>query len=170
MLIGVAMALAASGADEVAALVPGARVERAQERLAVATAGGDPASVRSATEELDRAEGGARAHAFADLTWVLLAGCALVVVVTTARLAGRARSGTRRWWPLAPALVVHLPTNWDMIAVALAGLGLLAWARSRPVAAGRAARPRDRDQALPGAVRRAAARALPAGGPAARGR
>ena len=37
---------------------------------------------------------------------------------------------------LAPGLLMHGTTNWDLLAVALAGLGLLAWARSRPMVAG----------------------------------
>ncbi|MCA1710988.1 MAG: glycosyltransferase 87 family protein [Actinobacteria bacterium] len=37
---------------------------------------------------------------------------------------------------LAPVLVLHGTTNWDLIAMALAGGGLLAWARRKPAAAG----------------------------------
>jgi uncharacterized membrane protein len=37
---------------------------------------------------------------------------------------------------LAPSLVLHGTTNWDLIAVALAGMGLCAWAAKRPVLAG----------------------------------
>ena len=36
----------------------------------------------------------------------------------------------------APLLVLHGSTNWDLVAMALAGLGLLQWARRRPLAAG----------------------------------
>jgi uncharacterized membrane protein len=36
----------------------------------------------------------------------------------------------------APLLVLHGTTNWDLVAMALAGTGLLLWARRRPVAAG----------------------------------
>jgi len=77
----------------------------------------------------------ARPEAFFDLTALMLAGFALLTVATTARLAGR-----RRWdaamVALAPTLALHANTNWDLAAVGLAGLGLLAWARRRPVAAG----------------------------------
>jgi uncharacterized membrane protein len=37
---------------------------------------------------------------------------------------------------LAPSLVLHGTTNWDLLAVALAGMALCAWASKRPVAAG----------------------------------
>ncbi len=37
---------------------------------------------------------------------------------------------------LSPVLVVTALVNWDLLAVGLAALGLLAWARRRPVAAG----------------------------------
>ncbi|HWH29806.1 MAG TPA: glycosyltransferase 87 family protein [Mycobacteriales bacterium] len=76
-----------------------------------------------------------RAARFYDLTWVLLTAAALVVVVTTARLAGR-RPWDAALFALAPALVLHGTTNWDLVAMALAGLGLLQWARRRPRAAG----------------------------------
>jgi uncharacterized membrane protein len=72
---------------------------------------------------------------FYDVTWVLLTVCAVVVVVTTARLAGR-RPWDAALFALAPVLALHGTTNWDLIAMALAGLGLLAWARQRPVIAG----------------------------------
>src|SRR5674536_306620 len=64
-----------------------------------------------------------------------MAVAALALVWSTALLAGR-----RRWdaamLALAPALVVHAMTNWDLAAAALAGLAMLAWARRRPVLAG----------------------------------
>jgi hypothetical protein len=37
---------------------------------------------------------------------------------------------------VAPLLLLHGSTNWDLVAMALAGLGLLQWARRRPLAAG----------------------------------
>ena len=76
-----------------------------------------------------------RAARFYDLTWALLTAAALVVVTTTARLAGR-RPWDAALFALAPALVLHGTTNWDLVAMALAGLGLLQWARRRPLAAG----------------------------------
>jgi uncharacterized membrane protein len=76
-----------------------------------------------------------RARRFYDMTWALLTAAALVVVVTTARLAGR-RPWDAALFALAPLLVLHGSTNWDLAAMALAGLGLLQWSRRRPVAAG----------------------------------
>jgi uncharacterized membrane protein len=72
---------------------------------------------------------------FYDVTWALLTACALVVVVTTARLAGR-RPWDAAVFAVAPALVLHGSTNWDLLAMALAGVGLLQWSRRRPTAAG----------------------------------
>jgi uncharacterized membrane protein len=76
-----------------------------------------------------------RGERFFDLTWALLTACAVVVVVTTARLAGR-RPWDAAMFALAPSLVLHGTTNWDLLAVALAGMALCAWAAKRPVAAG----------------------------------
>jgi uncharacterized membrane protein len=76
-----------------------------------------------------------RPRHFYDVTWALLTAFALVVVVTTARLAGR-RPWDAAMFALAPALALHGSTNWDLVAMALVGLGLLSWARRRPLAAG----------------------------------
>ena len=76
------------------------------------------------------------ARRFYDLTWALLTGFAVVVAMTTARLAGRRRTWDAAMFALAPTLLLHATTNWDLIATALAGLGLWQWARRRPAAAG----------------------------------
>jgi uncharacterized membrane protein len=76
-----------------------------------------------------------RPKRFYDVTWALLTACAVVVAVTTVRLAGR-RPWDAALFALSPVLLLHATTNWDLIAMALAGLGLLAWARRRPAAAG----------------------------------
>ncbi|GAC1441798.1 MAG: glycosyltransferase 87 family protein [Mycobacteriales bacterium] len=76
-----------------------------------------------------------RGRHFYDVTWALLTACAVVVAVTTARLAGR-RPWDAALFALAPGLALHGTTNWDLIAMALAGVGLLLWARRRPAAAG----------------------------------
>jgi uncharacterized membrane protein len=76
-----------------------------------------------------------RGKRFFDITWVLLTICAVVVVVTTTRLSGR-RPWDAAMFALAPSLVLHETTNWDLVAVALAGLALCAWAAKRPVLAG----------------------------------
>lgn len=78
---------------------------------------------------------GARPQAFLTLTWALLTGCAVVVAVTTVRLAGR-RPFDGALVAVSPVLALHVVTNWDLLAVALAGAGLLAWARRRPALAG----------------------------------
>ena len=77
-----------------------------------------------------------RPRRFYDVTWALLTACALVVVVTTARLAGPRRPWDAAMFAVAPLLVLHGSTNWDLVAMALAGLGLVQWARRRPLAAG----------------------------------
>lgn len=77
-----------------------------------------------------------QARRFYDLTWALLTGCAVIVAMTTARLAGRRRTWDAAMFALAPSLLLHATTNWDLIATALAGLGLWQWARRRPAAAG----------------------------------
>lgn len=74
--------------------------------------------------------------AFFDITAIMLGIGALVVVVTTAKLAGARRPWDAALVALAPGLLLHGLTNWDLAAAALGGLGLLAWARRRPVAAG----------------------------------
>ncbi len=101
---------------------------------ATRAARGVPDSTRSGVA-LAAAEDNARGRHFYDVTWLLLTVCALVVTVSTARLAGR-RPWDAALFALAPGLLLHGTTNWDLVAVALAGLGLLLWARSRPVAAG----------------------------------
>lgn len=77
-----------------------------------------------------------RPRRFFDVTALMLAGCGLVVVATTIGLAGRRRPWDAAMVALAPVLVLHAYTNWDLAAAALTGLGLLAWARGRPTWAG----------------------------------
>ncbi|MGI8681393.1 MAG: glycosyltransferase family 87 protein [Mycobacteriales bacterium] len=77
-----------------------------------------------------------RPRRFFDLTSLMLAGCGLVMVATTLGLAGRRRPWDAAMVALAPVLVLHAYTNWDLAAAALTGLGLLAWARRRPGWAG----------------------------------
>ena len=135
VLIGVAMGAVAAVSDPVAGLFPGGRVAAAEDALADAQAAGDPARADAARSAVVAAEANSRGFRFFDLTWVLLTGFAVVVAVTTARLAGR-RPWDAAMFALSPALLLHGTTNWDLIAVAFAGLGLLAWARRMPVAAG----------------------------------
>ena len=77
-----------------------------------------------------------RPRRFYDVTWAILTAGAVVVAITTARLAGRRRPWDAAMFAAAPLLVLHGTTNWDLVAMALAGVGLLAWARKRPLAAG----------------------------------
>jgi Glycosyltransferase family 87 len=77
-----------------------------------------------------------RPRRFYDVTWALLTICAVAVTVTTARLAGRRRIWDAAMVALAPALLLHGTTNWDLVAVALAGFGMVRWARRDPVGAG----------------------------------
>jgi uncharacterized membrane protein len=76
-----------------------------------------------------------RPKRFYDVTWALLTACAVVVAVTTAKLAGR-RPWDAALFALAPGLALHGTTNWDLIAMAFAGVGLVFWARRKPAAAG----------------------------------
>lgn len=77
-----------------------------------------------------------RAKRFFDITALLLAAAALVVTWTAARLAGRRRVWDAAMVALAPVLLLHAYTNWDLAAVAFAGLGLYAWSRRAPAWAG----------------------------------
>jgi uncharacterized membrane protein len=77
-----------------------------------------------------------RLERFFDVTAIILAAGALVMVWTTLRLAGRRRPWDAAMVALAPVLLLHAYTNWDLVAVALTGAALLAWARRRPALAG----------------------------------
>jgi uncharacterized membrane protein len=69
------------------------------------------------------------------VTCLLLSLCALLVVRAVLGLSGH-RPWDAAMIGLSPLLFVHAFTNWDLFAVALATLGMWAWARSRPVLAG----------------------------------
>jgi uncharacterized membrane protein len=61
---------------------------------------------------------------------------ALVTTWAVARLAGRERIWDAAMFALAPGLLLHAYTNWDLAAVAFAMVGLWAWSRGSPVVAG----------------------------------
>lgn len=69
------------------------------------------------------------------VTCLLLSLCALLVTRAVLGLSGR-RPWDAAMAGLSPLLVVHAFTNWDLFALALATLGMWAWARRRPVLAG----------------------------------
>jgi uncharacterized membrane protein len=131
VVIGAVMQVSSLFARGITTLLPDDRTDAAERNAAA-----DGGQVGSAQDErLAYVQSLARSRHFYDVTWLLLTLCAMVVTVTTAKLAGR-RPWDAAMFALAPGLLMHGTTNWDLIAVALAGLGLLAWARSRPVVAG----------------------------------
>ena len=76
-----------------------------------------------------------RATRFFDVTALFMAVAAVVAAVTTVRLAGR-RPFDAALFALAPGLLLAAYNNWDLAAVALVGLGMMAWARRHPALAG----------------------------------
>ena len=132
VVIGAVMELAALASDALTTGFPDRPTSQAGDDLTLART---PQEAQAARTARSSAEANAGGRHFYDVTWLLLTVCALVVTVTTARLAGR-RVWDAALFALAPTLVLHLTTNWDLVAVALAGIGLLLWARSRPVLAG----------------------------------
>jgi len=131
VVTGVVMQVSSLLARGVAVVLPDDRTQEA-ERKALSAA---PDKAQELAQRRDYVTTVARNRHFYDITWVFLTACALVVAVTTAKLAGR-RPWDAAMFALAPGFLLHATTNWDLVAVALAGLGLVAWARSHPVAAG----------------------------------
>ncbi|MFN2477724.1 MAG: glycosyltransferase family 87 protein [Pseudonocardiaceae bacterium] len=79
--------------------------------------------------------GSAPAIVYFHLNAVALTAAWLVTVWALVRLSAR-RPWDAALAALSPLVVVHAFTNFDMLAIALATTGLLAWARRRPVLAG----------------------------------
>jgi uncharacterized membrane protein len=77
-----------------------------------------------------------RGREFFDVTALLLAVCAVVGVLATARAAGPDRRWQALMVALSPALILNAFVNWDLIAFALTALGIAAWAARRTVWAG----------------------------------
>ncbi|MGH8970313.1 MAG: glycosyltransferase family 87 protein [Actinomycetes bacterium] len=92
-------------------------------------------AVMWATAALVPEDSADRARWFFDINAVGLALCAAVVVAATALTAGR-RPWDAAMVALAPGLALAGTINWDLYAVALLSLSLLAWSRERPGWAG----------------------------------
>ena len=78
----------------------------------------------------------ARGREFFDVTVILLVICVVAGVVATGYAAGPGRRWQALLVALAPGLILSAFINWDLIAMALAALGLAAWAAKRGVLAG----------------------------------
>jgi uncharacterized membrane protein len=77
-----------------------------------------------------------RGREFFDVTVVLLSVCAVAGVLATARALGPDRRWAALLVALSPALILNAFVNWDLVAMALAALGIAAWAARRGVWAG----------------------------------
>ncbi|MEX5708071.1 glycosyltransferase 87 family protein [Parafrankia sp. FMc6] len=77
-----------------------------------------------------------RSALFYDLTALLFLVAACVAVFCTALTMAPSRIWDAALLALAPTLALHLLTNWDVLAVAFAAGGLLAWSRRAPRLAG----------------------------------
>src|SRR5689334_17600968 len=77
-----------------------------------------------------------RGREFFDVTVLVLALCAVAGTLATAYLAGRSRRWTALGVALAPGLILASFINWDLIAMALVAVGMVAWAARRTVLAG----------------------------------
>ena len=73
---------------------------------------------------------------FYAVTAVMLLVASVVTVVLTAKTAGRRRPWDAALVALAPGIVLHGTTNWDMAAVALGAAGMWAWSRRLPALSG----------------------------------
>ncbi|WP_018654207.1 glycosyltransferase family 87 protein [Actinomadura flavalba] len=73
---------------------------------------------------------------FFNITAVLLALLAIVAVLATAYVAGRRSLRVGLMIALSPALLLSAYINWDLLAVALSALAVLAWSKRRPALAG----------------------------------
>jgi Glycosyltransferase family 87 len=87
---------------------------------------------------LVRGDGGtqARALAFFTLSAAMMTICAVAGVLAVGYLAGPAKRWTAVLVALAPGLVLASFISWDMLAMALAMVGLAAWAKRHGVLAG----------------------------------
>lgn len=74
----------------------------------------------------------ARAVRYYDVNAVLLGLAGLVTVLAAMQLAGRRRPWDAALIAASPILALHGTINWDLIAVALSMVALLAWQRKKP--------------------------------------
>jgi uncharacterized membrane protein len=93
------------------------------------------AAMELGSKIVDLASPSDRAQRFIDVTWFMLMIAALVTVIATA-LTNRRRVWDAAIVAAAPSLILAGLINWDLIAVALTSLAMLAWARKHPVGAG----------------------------------
>jgi uncharacterized membrane protein len=76
-----------------------------------------------------------RGQRFVDVTWFMLMIAALITVIATA-LTNRRRIWDAAMVAAAPSLILAGLINWDLLAVALTSLAMLAWARKRVFVSG----------------------------------
>ncbi len=76
-----------------------------------------------------------RGQGFIDLTWLMLTIAAVIAVIATA-LTNRRRIWDAAMVAAAPSLILAGLINWDLLAVAMTSLGILAWSRKRNFLAG----------------------------------
>ena len=76
-----------------------------------------------------------RSQWFFTITAGILGSCAILLAACTVKLSGR-RPWDAAIFALSPLLLFHVDTNWDMLAGALTGLAMVAWARGRPFSSG----------------------------------
>jgi uncharacterized membrane protein len=77
----------------------------------------------------------ARGQGFVDVTWVMLTIASVIMVIATA-LTARRRIWDAAMVAAAPSLILAGLINWDLLAVALTSLAILAWSRKYNVVAG----------------------------------
>ena len=76
-----------------------------------------------------------RGQGFVDLTWLMLTIAAVIAVIATA-LTNKRRIWDAAMVAAAPSLILAGLINWDLLAVAMTSLGMLAWSRKRNFLAG----------------------------------
>lgn len=75
-------------------------------------------------------------HWYVDISTILIALLVVALVLVTSRSAGRRRPWDGAFVALSPLVALSALVSLDLLGVVLAGAGLLAWGRRRPVLAG----------------------------------